>query len=198
MPKKIFIILFLVALVAIPFISFAQGLVPCGNPGQDPCNTCFAFKLLHNVIQYGFLYILLPATAIAFLIGGVLMLTAAGNETQVTRARSILWNTIIGILIAFASWVIVNTIISTIASGQVNGRAWYQFPGCSGSPSPIDIALNSSRRAATGLVISDNAIRALVFAEGANWYASFFDAGQQKNQSAKSANDFAGQAISLA
>lgn len=141
MPKKIFITLFIAALFAIPFFSFAShagGLVPCGagESGHVPCTTCHAFQLVHNVIQFGFLFILLPATAIAFLIGGVLMLTAGGNETQVTRAKSILWNTIIGILIVFASWVIVNTIINTIASNQFSGR-WYEFPGCVGPPSPV-------------------------------------------------------------
>ena len=145
MPRKIFITLFLIALITLPLFSFAQGLVPCGNPGQPACNTCHAFQLLHNVIQFGFLFLLLPATAIAFLIGGVLMLTAGGNETQVTRAKSILWNTIIGILIAFASWVIINTILNTIAAGEFRAN-WYNFPGCGQGPagtSPIDSAMDS-------------------------------------------------------
>ena len=152
MSKKLFLFFFLITLIAIPLLSFAThvgGIVPCGagESGHPACTTCHAFQLLHNVIQFGFLFILLPATAIAFLIGGVLMLTAGGNETQVTRAKSILWNTIIGILIAFSSWVIVNTIINTIAGGEVEFDTgtlqWYEFPGCEGFESPIDEDITS-------------------------------------------------------
>ena len=135
---KIFPALFIFATIVTPLFSFAAilPLVQCGT-GNTMCTTCDFFQLIHRVIQFGFLFLLLPATAIAFLIGGVLMLTAGGNETNITRAKSILWNTLIGILIAFASWAIVNTIISTLASGEINGRSWYEFPGCGGFESPI-------------------------------------------------------------
>ena len=118
------------------------------------------------------------------------MLTAGGNETQVTRAKSILWNTIIGILIAFSSWVIVNTIINTIASDQFSGK-WYNFPGCSGGTSPIESEKKSSsgssasQQSSAGqtttssseVVISKPAISSLALAETASWYAALHDRG---------------------
>ena len=148
MTRFFFIVLVLLIIAVFPFFSFAahdEGLVPCGpeHPAPDDvCTTCHAFQLFNQVITFTFIDLFLPATAIAFLIGGVLMLTAGGNETQVSRGRSVLWNSVIGLLIAFSSWVIVNTIINTIAAKQYSA-AWYKFPGCESSlpgPSPIDTA----------------------------------------------------------
>jgi hypothetical protein len=52
-----------------------------------------------------------------------------GNESARTAGKKIFTNTIIGLIIVYASWLIINTIIVTLASG-VDGwspQNWYSF-----------------------------------------------------------------------
>lgn len=119
-----------------------EPLVTCGKKGPDDCTLCAAFQMVHRIIQFLFYAIMLPLVAIAFIIGGIILLTAAGNEQQITRGKSIVWNTFLGFLVAFAAWIIIGTIIVNISPGiggikysglKVN---WYQFPDCTPGTKP--------------------------------------------------------------
>ncbi|MBI4114405.1 MAG: hypothetical protein HY445_01015 [Candidatus Niyogibacteria bacterium] len=117
-------------------------LVQCEGP--TGCTLCEAFRLIHRVIQFIFYGLLLPVVAIAFIIGGILLLTSAGNESRITQGKSIVWNTFIGFMIAFAAWIFVSTILvnltpgiseDIIYPGNINIK-WYQFPGCTPGTEP--------------------------------------------------------------
>ncbi len=73
---------------------------------------------------------------IVIIYGGWTYMTAAGNEDKARKAKSILTYAIIGITIIFASWIIVNYLISAFSvdqgsCGSKNVDDWdYGFENC--------------------------------------------------------------------
>ncbi|MBP9822093.1 MAG: hypothetical protein KBC81_01455 [Candidatus Pacebacteria bacterium] len=64
---------------------------------------------------------------IRFFFAGFLWFTAAGNASNVTRAKGIMENAVYGTIILFSAFVILNSINPDLVGGKVN------FPGLSGS-----------------------------------------------------------------
>jgi len=59
-------------------------------------------------------------SSIVFSYAGFLMLTARGNEEQVTRAKSTFWYVLIGLVIALGAWLIVNLITSALLDPSID------------------------------------------------------------------------------
>jgi hypothetical protein len=55
---------------------------------------------------------------IMFVYGGMLFLTAAGNEGQISKAKKVLLYSILGIIAIAAAFVATNTIIQAILTGS--------------------------------------------------------------------------------
>lgn len=58
---------------------------------------------------------------IVLIYAGYLLLTAAGNEDQIKRAKSMLWTSVIGLIIIVAAYVISNFVITKIYEATLNG-----------------------------------------------------------------------------
>ena len=93
--KKSFLIVFLVLFLA-PFFVQAQGLVPCGGTGQDPCTFCDFFVLFKKIIDFILLSIIPPIAILMVVIGGAMFFLAAGNPENINRAKSLLKSVAIG------------------------------------------------------------------------------------------------------
>jgi hypothetical protein len=84
-------------------------IVPCGD--TRPCTACDFYVLAANIFRF-MLYL---ATFLAVLYvawGGFLMLTAGGNPGNIKKGKTAVQNAIIGLLITFSSWMVVNTFIN--------------------------------------------------------------------------------------
>jgi len=72
---------------------------------------------------------------IFFIVGGIIWITSAGNPEQVKKGKKILVGTLIGLLIVFFAWQVVNLIVCGLSRGaiaescQIFGQKWYVFPG---------------------------------------------------------------------
>ena len=96
-------------------------IVQCGGPNQPECGKEQFFMLFNTLVEFGLsIVVFLVAIAIAF--GGFLILTSGGNQEKVTRGRKAITAAIVGAIIVFSAWLIVNTIITifTDCSGQWN------------------------------------------------------------------------------
>ena len=116
--KKLSVILpvfFLIITIAAPLAADAAdlGLIPCGTK-DNPCKLKDFGCLAKNIINFLLFNLAAPLAVISFLIGGILMITAAGNQNQLDRGKSIFYNTVIGIVIAFGAWLIVNLILQSL------------------------------------------------------------------------------------
>ena len=103
-------LLFLGGFFAIALPAFAA-LVPCS--GID-CNVCHFYEGIRNIMNFLLRVAVLPLLVISLLAAGMLYLISGGSEKFRTMAKDILWYAIIGLLVAFAAWVIVNTLLDTL------------------------------------------------------------------------------------
>ena len=81
-------------------------------------------ELFVNLFNWG-LYVLSILALFFFFLGGGTLLLSGGSEERVRAGKAILVNTVIGLIIALSSWVIVNlTMNALLPEGQkVNGIA---------------------------------------------------------------------------
>lgn len=96
-------------------------LVPtCESAGsvENVCSICHIFQLVDNILK--FIFALAAVGAIIMLLwGGFLMIMPWPDPNRYTRARKILVNAFIGVLIIFFSWLLVDTIIKILAQQTV-------------------------------------------------------------------------------
>ena len=111
--QKIFLLFLLFALL-LPSFSFAAGLVPCGpGTGKDYCTLCDFFVMIGNIYEFIIKTIVPSIAALMIAVSGFYYITAffgEGGAGSVTKGGSILKATIIGLLIAYGSWLIVHTV----------------------------------------------------------------------------------------
>ena len=113
-------------------------LVPCGRSDQcdtscRECKFCDLFKLVQNIILFAVFEVVPPIAVFFIALGGLLILLSAGNEQRRSQGKAVLKTTLIGIVVIFTSWIIINTVIKTFATNLVGGSGgtWYSFT-CSG------------------------------------------------------------------
>jgi len=124
--KSLFTIIILFLLLVPVATLFADGIVPCGGAGEDPCDFNYALILVNNIINFLLYTFAVPVATVMFAYAGWLFLSAAGDSGQVTRAKSITWSVVVGLVIALAAWLIVNTITSSLLSDEFK-RAGFWF-----------------------------------------------------------------------
>ncbi|MBL7155480.1 MAG: hypothetical protein ISS88_03210 [Candidatus Portnoybacteria bacterium] len=104
-------------------------IVPCGGETQSDCTLCHLWELASNIINFISFNLAVPMAVLLFIAAGIMFLISGGNQEKVALARSIFTNTIIGLVIIFASWLLIDTLLKTIATGAFSG-AWNVFPTC--------------------------------------------------------------------
>ena len=110
-------------------------IVPCGtkkNPDgtiANPCNLCYLYNLTSNVVNFCLFCLILPISILALLIGGIFMLASMGNPQMLQTGKTAITNTIVGVIIAFASWLIIATIVNTLGYKGFTA-AWNVAPTC--------------------------------------------------------------------
>jgi type IV secretory pathway VirB2 component (pilin) len=106
----------------------AAGLVPCGGSGEPPCQFCHFFVMINDIIKF-VMSTLVPAIAVLMLvIGGIMFFFAGAKPEILIRAKGVVTSTVIGLLIVFCAWIIVNTILTK--TGVVQSPAllqWYNI-----------------------------------------------------------------------
>ena len=116
--KKPFLLigLFFLILVLTPVLANAQGLVPCGKAadGSDACTIEHFFIMLSNIFNFIVYWIAAPLAVLMITIGGVMILISAGNPNLAGMGKKILWVSIIGLVLVFCSWLIVNFILTAL------------------------------------------------------------------------------------
>jgi len=132
-----------------PVFSFAVdppdngGLVPCGvekspivvvdgkETGGEIINPCeadgfgYLMKMINKVVNFILFTMAVPIAAIMFAYAGFLLVTSGGETSKRTKAKSIFTNVAIGLVLAVAAWLIINTILSILGFDG----SWIGFTG---------------------------------------------------------------------
>ena len=107
----------------------AAGLVPCRGSG---CTPCYLMKMVSDIINFMTLDVAFPLAGLLFLIGGLMMVMSSASENNYKKGKTIIVNTLIGVVIVVAAWAIINTLIVTIGSniGGVQVEKWWNIIDC--------------------------------------------------------------------
>ncbi|MFC1756891.1 TrbC/VirB2 family protein [Patescibacteria group bacterium] len=125
-----------VVLLVLPIVSFAWSvgdpIVPCGRVGQPMCNLCDLATLANNIVQFITLNLIAPLGTIVIIVAGIMMLTAGGNPAQIEKGKKALNLALVGILIAFSAYLIVDLIMGNLlTTGYI--PFWNDFPFAGGN-----------------------------------------------------------------
>jgi len=99
-------------------------LVPCGTSDSvvngelvGECNFCDLQVLALNILNF-FILISAVVAALLFLNAGFLYITSSANPGNISKAHKIFGNTLVGMIIIFAAWLIVNQIMIILYNGS--------------------------------------------------------------------------------
>lgn len=101
----------------------AVGLVPDCNTGAidpktsnyvNPCDFDMLMTIINSVINFVLIDLATPLFALIIIYVAWLYLSSGGSSENVTKAKTILKNAIIGYIIALAAWLIVKAILTTL------------------------------------------------------------------------------------
>ena len=138
MRTKIFAVVFLVVitLFLIPDFVFAQrvgcppedALVPCGGP-TCACTLCDFFVMIQRIINFALTRIVPVIAALMIIIAGAMMVSAYAGQSGpeiISRAKRLLGALVIGLLIVYLAWIIVNMFLMSIGVAEWTGlRNWW-------------------------------------------------------------------------
>jgi Na+/melibiose symporter-like transporter len=106
------------------FVFVEAAIVPASCASGEPCTFCELYSLAVGIIN--FLIKLATPLAVLFIAwGGIQILTASGPGS-VTKGWDAIKNALIGIALVFGAWLIVNTFITFLISGNFN-LPWKEF-----------------------------------------------------------------------
>ena len=119
---KIFWVFFTVLLLPLILPALAQasqcagatGLVPCGINATCPCEIQDFFVMLARIFDFAIKWIVTPLAVLMLTIGGILILISAGNPNLAGLGKKTLYAAIIGLVLAFGSWLIISFVLNAI------------------------------------------------------------------------------------
>ncbi len=135
--KKI-IPVFVISLSALlPFVASADILPQCsltygdvaGSGAYKICGLCDFWHLANNVVNFLLFTVSIPLLTIVFLYGGTRWVTSGGSPSGISAGKDAMTSAIIGLLIAFSGWAVINTIVTSLANGEISA-AWSKIPSC--------------------------------------------------------------------
>ena len=70
--------------------------------------------MLARIFDFAIKWIITPLAVLMLTIGGILILISAGNQNLFTLGKNTLYAAIIGLVLAFGSWLIISFILNAL------------------------------------------------------------------------------------
>lgn len=107
---------FVVAVMAVPMVAFGQWSTGDTNAKSGGTPDASVYDIIRTTMNY-LLAILGFLAIIAFVIAGILYLTAAGDEKRMGTAKNAMFYAIMGVIVALVGYVIVSAVDSWLRAG---------------------------------------------------------------------------------
>lgn len=129
---SLFALLFTVASFAVPLAVHAgtNGGIPFFGPiVPSSINVCPAgwatlITVVNNIISFVLTLAIVFFMPLMIAWAGFLYVVNSVNPEGISKAKSILWHTILGIVIALAAWMIVDALMAVLYTGSAGASAW--------------------------------------------------------------------------
>lgn len=145
LPSLLLLCIFLLLPETVSAQSGAGGFVPCS--GSD-CQACHFVILGQRVLNwlFGIIFVIFGVIAV---VAGFGLVTSGGNQASLDAAKSKLSNAVIGVLIVFSAWLIVDTLLRAafggddVRLGDENFGPWNEIRCNAGQTTPAGAGLGS-------------------------------------------------------
>lgn len=127
----------MIAVVAIPVVTSAQGIVNCGktdmndsngNPTvSNPCDFDDFINIVVKLYNY-LLVIIIPIATISIAYAGVLYMVYSTNDGKRKEAHDIITSAVWGLAVALAGYVIVTSVFKLLANPETETRVLDSIP----------------------------------------------------------------------
>jgi hypothetical protein len=101
-----------------------SGLVKCGV--SRDCTICDIFILIRDIFNFA-LGLLAALAVLSIVIGGVYVLTSAGNSGRLSEGYGIITNAVIGLLLVMASFLLFSFVLVSLGFQSANFSAIFDF-----------------------------------------------------------------------
>ena len=99
-----------------------------GDPDWEGCQFCDIFVLGNNIMVYIMTCLAPIVIGLMLILGGFYVMISGVDPEKLKTGKSIITSAIIGLVVIFTSWVIINTFLSTMGIATWTGlRTWWQF-----------------------------------------------------------------------
>lgn len=140
----LFLLLLLAGVAVVPH--FAHAAIPFFGPiVPDTGNLCapawgMVITVVNNLIELGITLAIVFVAPIMIAYAGFLMVVEPMSPGGHTKARGILLNTVVGIVVALAAWLIVDAVMAALTpNGRPFGENWATIISSNGAPQCINI-----------------------------------------------------------
>jgi hypothetical protein len=100
----------------------AAGVISANCTGLN-CQLCNLFALADTLIKYA-IYVAVPIGGAVFAYAGFLFITSGGSTENASKARTLFFDVILGFIFVLIAFLVVDTIIQTLANGTFTGANW--------------------------------------------------------------------------
>ena len=104
------------------------------NPGKDSsidwegCTFCHIFELANNIIVYVMTCLAPIVSGIMLILGGFYFMIAGVDPEKTKKGKEIATAAIVGLIVIFVSWVILNTFLDSMDIAEWTGLGtWWEF-----------------------------------------------------------------------
>ena len=96
---------------------------PYGAGSNPPCRSvCDLIQTFVNIIYFAITICLFVLSPIFFAVGGIMMMVSGANPEMLSKGKSVLLSTVIGIAVVLCSYMLVFTFVG-IFNAKVNGKS---------------------------------------------------------------------------
>ena len=107
----------LTVIVIAPSLAFAAWTDPIVSCIDVACTVCDIAKTAQNLLNTA-IYIAVFMSSILFAYAGFIYITNIANHGEITKAKNIFANVIIGLVIILASWLVIDTLMKTLVNND--------------------------------------------------------------------------------
>jgi hypothetical protein len=127
---SISLFVFLTALIVLPEVSHAAGLVPCATTDNNrACTLCDFIVGIKGLVDFGTKLVTIAAI-VAIFFAGVMYVISTGDEGMMTKAKGFMKSSLVGFALIFTAWLIVNVVMLTLGTApgmNLSITNWYTF-----------------------------------------------------------------------
>lgn len=152
-----FVLIFTLSSFALPHLAHASipflGPIVPAEISQCAAGWGAAIVIINRIIEFSLTVAIVLVAPVTIAYAGFLLVMNQGNAGQIDKAKGIILNTVVGIVIALSAWLVVDAIMATLYnSGASDGQgstwqAWSDLVGSNGAK--LCIPLSDSLKQAT-------------------------------------------------